>query len=392
MQMSRALRSVGLRAGAAIALGLVSTAAHANVSRNVDTPYVVFSYNDLGMHCMQEDFSQFLILPPYNTVHAQVLRRGEEPRITTTGVTVSYSFIGNTRSADKTNFWSYDLDLLGVDLVPDKGLTGVGMSGTMAATASRDWKVEGIPATPIDDDGRENPYPLMNVTVQQNGNMVAQTQTVVPVSWEINCNLCHNTPGVSPATDILRAHDRLHGTTLEASQPVFCAGCHADPALGAPGQPGISTFSAAMHGAHADRMDAVELGETCYACHPGVRTQCQRDLHYAAGITCTACHGDMAAVGNPARTPWVDEPRCSNCHSRPGFDFEEPGKLYRDSRGHAGVMCYACHGSPHAMTPTVTEVDNLQAMNIQGHAGVINNCTVCHIQTPDDNFFHSRDD
>lgn len=360
--------------------------------RTIDTPYVVFSYNDLGMHCMQDDFSQFLILPPYNTVHAQVIRRGHSPDIETSDLTVTYSFIGNTRSADKTNFWTYDQALLGVDLPTDVGLTGSGMSGTMSPTPSRDFVVTGIPITPIDDDGRENPYPLATVTAKMNNNIVAQTQPVVPVSWEINCALCHNTPGESPATDILRAHDRLHDTNLEASQPVFCAGCHADPALGAPGQPGVSTFSAAMHSSHADRMNNIELDESCYACHPGVRTQCQRDLHFAAGITCTQCHGDMAAVGDPARTPWVDEPRCSDCHNRPGFEYEEPGKLFRDSRGHKNVMCYACHGSPHAMTPTVTEADNLQAMNIQGHAGVINTCTVCHITQPEEAFFHRRHD
>ena len=58
------------------------------------------------MHCMNEDFSEFMILPPYNTVHAQVIdRSGEEPHIVTSGVTVQYTIPGNTHSADKTNFW-----------------------------------------------------------------------------------------------------------------------------------------------------------------------------------------------------------------------------------------------------------------------------------------------
>jgi hypothetical protein len=29
-----------------------------------DYPYVVLGYNDLGMHCMQQDFSEMMILPP----------------------------------------------------------------------------------------------------------------------------------------------------------------------------------------------------------------------------------------------------------------------------------------------------------------------------------------
>ena len=28
---------------------------------------VVLGYNDLGMHCMNQDFSEFMILPPFNT-------------------------------------------------------------------------------------------------------------------------------------------------------------------------------------------------------------------------------------------------------------------------------------------------------------------------------------
>lgn len=359
----------------------------------VGTPYVVFGANDLGMHCMQQDFSEFLILPPFNTIHAQVInRQGEEPHIVTSGVTVDFTVPGNTRSFDKTNWWTYDEQLLGTDFAPDVGLTGNGLSGVMTPTGKNDFSIVGVPITPIDDNGFEDPYPLSTITVQRNGVEVARSQVVVPVSWEINCNLCHNTPGITPGTDILRAHDRLHDTTLEQQQPVFCAGCHADPALGAPGVPGVSTFSSAMHGAHASRMDQVELENSCYACHPGLRTQCQRDVHYDNGVFCTDCHGGMAEVGDPTRTPWVDEPRCDDCHNRPGFEFEQPGTLFRDAKGHSGVHCYACHGSPHAITPTVTDQDNLQAINLQGHAGVIDTCAVCHSTPPDDPFFHKVND
>lgn len=354
---------------------------------------VVLGANDLGMHCMQQDFKDFLILPPYNTVHAQVIdRSGEHPEIVDENVTVEIAIPGNTRSSDKTNFWTYDQDLLGVDLPPDIGLTGVGMSGQLEPTPAHDWKIEGIPITPIDDDGRENPYPLATITVRQNNQIKAQTQTVVPVSWEINCNLCHHAEGMTTAEHILTAHDTNEGTDLLNNRPVFCAGCHADPAIGAPGKPGISTFSSAMHSKHAGFQDMVRLDNYCYACHPGIRTQCQRDVHLANGIQCVDCHGGMLAVGDPNRTPWVDEPRCDDCHNKAGFEFEQPGTLYRNSRGHGGVHCYACHGSPHAITPTTTLVDNLQALVLQGHTGTINDCTVCHSQPEGDPFFHKLDD
>jgi hypothetical protein len=353
-------------------------------------PAVILGFNDLGMHCMNQDFSEICILPPFNNLHAQVILRGEEPRILSSGVTVRYNVPGNTFSTGKTNFWDFAQALFGVPLRPNVGLTGNRLAGLMKPTGNGDWEATGIPITPIDDAGALNPYPLAKITALQAGKVIARTRAVVPVSWEISCNICHDTPGVSVATDILRKHDARHGTQLEASKPVLCARCHADPALGTPGLDGVSTLSHAMHGSHAARLDAVNLTNKCYACHPGFETNCQRDIHFAKGIHCVDCHGSMADVAAPDRTPWVDEPTCASCHSRlnPRLQYEEPGKLYKVSHGHHGVLCASCHGSPHAITPTVTAPDNVQAIGLQGHAGVIDTCAVCHKQRPDDRFDH----
>ncbi len=359
-------------------------------------PFVVLGYNDLGMHCMNQDFSEMCILPPYNTLKAQVIdRRGEEPRIVTSGVSLHYSIPGNTISSTKTNFWVHSKSLFGVSLQPNIGLTGNGLKGVLKPTGKNDWAATGIPITPIMDNGKLNPYPLSRISVALNQKTVASTSAVVPISWEISCNLCHNTKGISVATDILRKHDKRHKTKLEFAKPVLCAGCHADPALGTTGVKGVKSMSQAMHGSHASRMSVVSgLGNTCYACHPGFKTNCQRDVHFAKGITCTQCHGSMTAVANPARRPWVDEPTCGSCHQKrkPNFQFEEPGKLFKDSRGHGGVHCAACHGPQHATGPAVTAADNAQAIQHQGHAGTISKCTVCHKKQPEDPFFHKIDD
>lgn len=352
--------------------------------------YIVVAYNDLGMHCMQNDFSQMMILPPYNTFRAQVIRRGTDPEITTQEVTLEYRLPTNTHSSDKTNFWRYAPALLGANVPPDIGVTGYGMSGAMKYDAAhQSYIAEGTPVTPIDDDGKENPYPLAHITVRRNNAVIAETQSVVPVSWEMSCNLCHTKTGETVAENVLKAHDRLHGTTLMNEQPVLCARCHSDNALGAPGTPGVSSLSAAMHKAHATRMSQSGLTNSCYACHPGVRTDCQRDVHAAKGVTCTSCHGDMAQVANPSRNPWVQEPRCDQCHSKPGFQFEQPNTLFRNAVGHKGVQCITCHGSPHTMGPATTEADNAQAIRLQGHSGKINTCLVCHTSQPSEPFFHS---
>ena len=42
------------------------------------------------------------------------------------------------------------------------------------------------------------------------------------------------------------------------------------------------------------------------------------------------------------------------------------------------MFCSACHGSPHAIYPTVQPRDNDQIIALQGFAGKIKNCSVCH--------------
>jgi len=378
---------------ASVALAAADAPPKTPPPRVVDTPMVVFGYNDLGMHCMNDDFSEIMVLPPFNTLHAQVIRRGEEPDIMTSDVVVRYVLPRVTQAAGRSNFWKYPQAVFGPAPAPNVGLAGARLAGTLSPTGDNDWAVIGIPIIQTEDTGRENPYSLATITVTQGSTVVARTQAVVPVSTEMTCILCHNTPGISTASDILQRHDTLHGTNLVAQKPVLCASCHGSNALGLPGDPSLHNLSRAMHGAHASRMGpAGELTEVCYACHPGVRTQCQRDVHFSHGLTCSGCHGDMNDVAAPTRNPWLDEPRCGSCHTRPGFDFEQPGTLFRNSIGHGSVHCSACHGSPHAITPTVTEADNVQAIALQGHAGVIDTCAVCHTTTPSEPFFHSVDD
>jgi hypothetical protein len=402
-------RGVGSRVRWAMVRGVVAigSVVCAGSPAPGQSTYAVYGYNELGMHCMNQDFSEMMILPPFNSIRAEVIRKGSEPSIVTSGVTLRYWVPGNTHSSDKTNFWTYSQQLFGVAFPPDVGLAGFGLKGNMVSRmpTAADWEATGIPITPVGDDGRENPYSLVTVQVEQTstGNVLAKTQFVAPVSWEISCNICHTSATESVGMNILHAHDRLHNTQLATHTPVNCSSCHADPALGAPGQAGVSTMSSAMHTAHAPRMAAANLAVNCYACHPGVRTQCQRDVHSAHGMNCYDCHGQMADVGNPARHPWADEPRCATCHQarKPEFEFEPAGVLFKNATGHGGVKCVTCHSSPHAITPTTTGVDNLQAIRAQGHAGALGGplaangaptaaCSACHT-TPPGNFEHHRD-
>jgi hypothetical protein len=71
--------------------------------------YVLIGWNDLGMHCSNQDFSTFVVLPPFNNVRAQVIRVGDSltpPAVVTTGLHVTYEIPGNTYSVGKTNLAS----------------------------------------------------------------------------------------------------------------------------------------------------------------------------------------------------------------------------------------------------------------------------------------------
>jgi hypothetical protein len=233
--------------------------------------------------------------------------------------------------------------------------------------------------------------------------------------------------------NVLILHDAKRTTKLMASKPVLCASCHYSPALdlsnaGPQGsQIGRTMFSLAMHGRHGKTLsenipDSINLPvipdtgiSTCYSCHPGSVTQCLRGVMGSAGIICQDCHGGLLAVGGAfaARTPWINEPKCQSCHTGDAVNHlgsnirgtktyneadlsaipiiatnkrfaEEDNKLFRNSRGHSGMACEACHGSTHAEWPVGNAAanDNIASVQLQGHTGPIIECKTCHAGGP----------
>jgi hypothetical protein len=322
--------------------------------------YKILATNDLGMHCVDADFSVFSILPPYNVVNAQVVRRSSTGKpVVLNGATVSLRYEAvadkdgsiNSTSAGKTNFWTYAEPLYGAKLQPGQGLKGLYMpaDAPTAAQKSFSWstegglfKAEGVPILPVDDSGKSNRYPLLRVvaTEKSTGKTVASVDVVAPVSEETTCADCHLTGGIastrpgvnwSPASNddeiesrenILLLHDKVEGTRLMANKPVLCAQCHYSAALDLAGtgpagaQVGKPTMSSAMHAYHSDKMVSssgtvyedtwMRQGDVpnpdkqaCYTCHPGKATRCLRGA-MTETVNCQNCHGGMAAVGGLA--------------------------------------------------------------------------------------------
>ncbi|MBL9141044.1 MAG: hypothetical protein JNK53_04195, partial [Phycisphaerae bacterium] len=215
-----------------VAVAGTALAAHMMADAPPDGAYALFAVNDLGMHCMQDDYSEFCILPPYNNIRAQLIKRGNTPQIVQDGVVVRYTMPGQQRATDQTNFWVFAQQTFGVNLPPGVGLAGTRTSGTMQAMGNGTFEASGVPVLSSNDEGRLDPYPLALVSAE--GPLgVAYAPPVVPVSSEMSCSFCHGAEGGSVASSFLTSHDTLHGTHLMDQRPVLCAQCHADNALGA---------------------------------------------------------------------------------------------------------------------------------------------------------------
>ena len=326
----------------------------------------VLAWNNLGMHCMDDDYSVFAILPPYNTVLAQVVAGTSgtaQLRDGSGGLELTYQAILdgdgsiNTTSIDKGNFWIYAAAMLGVTLAPDEGLSlpgytpGASMPGPgnvpkpMFYEAAPEWFVAwGVPITPYDDELQLNPYPLMHV-VATGGIRTATTDIVLPVSVEMNCRLCHasgSEAAARPVPDwewspvstrdyrfnILRLHDQirfedmpaayvnvltargyradgLYESVVQDNHPVLCASCHLSEAIPDSGHPDVPPLTEAVHGLHATVIDpatGVPLGTTLN------RAACYR-CHPGGETRCL-----RGAMGRAVAADGSLAMQCQDCH------------------------------------------------------------------------------
>ena len=386
-----------------------SVAALSGEAKLTEDEYVVLAWNDLGMHCYNGDFDDLAVLPPWNTLWAQVVKIGEPPQVITEGLTVEFLFEHNTTSVDKSNFWEIGpsgqqnaqwLFDLPIPLPDNIGLTGAGLSGIMEVHGDH-FSAEGIPLTEFEDgETTPEPYQLATVIVRHagTGEELARTQPVAPVSTEMHCDNCHddNGPGNPDIAtgvveqNVLTLHDQRHrqhpNPDLMERRPVLCADCHASNALGKEGDPRYPSLSNAMHGMHTGEVP--DSLEGCYNCHPGPETQCLRDVMASdespeEALDCVDCHGGMGTVSLNS-SPWLNEPTCADTGCHDDGLHEQDHDLYRLSKGHGGVYCAGCHDSPHAIAPSREPADAIKFIGWQGYAGNLDNCIVCHSTLPDE--------
>jgi hypothetical protein len=323
----------------------------------VNGGWTLLAWNNLGMHCMDSDYSVFSILPPFNVINAQIIDPGGNLVRNSAGIRVTYEAVVdpdgsiNTTSVNKTNFWDHVMSLFGVSLPPDSGLAGFNMPGpanqpqSMSFDGAMYWfTADGVPITPYDDAGAKNYYPLLHIVARDTANnILASTDVVLPVSDEMDCRACHASDSSTSARpsagwvydpngerdyrlNILLKHDEhlsttagyramlqsagyspegLYPTATRDGVSILCARCHSSNALPGTGIAGAPPLTEAVHGLHAGVTDPTN-GQTlesntnrsaCYRCHPGSQTRCLR----GAMGTAVASDGSLSI-------------QCQSCH------------------------------------------------------------------------------
>lgn len=173
-------------------------------------------------------------------------------------------------------------------------------------------------------------------------------------------------------------------------------------------------------------------GVLCQDCH-GNMTEVGNDFSLRVSSNNP---GDFIVDGS-LRIPWADEPACQSCHTGDALNPNHPENaivaedglrllqaysqhqltidsvpqavqvamvnrsrnsrfaentannangdpvdvLYRLSTdAHGGIMCEGCHNSTHAIwpNPLTSANDNVAAIELQGHAGTLSECSSCH--------------
>ena len=113
---------------------------------NTNGNFTILAANDLGMHCADQDFRIFSILPPYNVINAQVLRKGKEPQMMSPidGVHITYKAVDS----------NYFVDLTDPNRLPDATnsftSTGTNLPGVFK---NNFWETAPASATGIDKIG-----------------------------------------------------------------------------------------------------------------------------------------------------------------------------------------------------------------------------------------------
>jgi hypothetical protein len=402
---------------------VISSGTHPAIGSVNNSGVVVLASNDLGMHCVCPSFSKFMVLPPYNTLRAQVIKTGGEDDAqvmgSSSGIRVAYSIAENTDTSLKADpyykDWMTNAPKLGFKAYPvldsqghiQSPITGAKLAGNMIFKSPGWWEIVGVPAYPdvsslstskpmVDPLGgpNRNPYLTGNIKVYNAKNtLLAQTSITVPTAFG-GCCSCHLKVATQlgfPATaqGSFDAMGLLHSENSSGINialidpdgdgkpgPIRCSQCHLDPAMGDKTPPGgyklngrtlpVSkyTFSDVLHRFHATNGMVLgqydpNIAQDCYQCHPGNGINCYRDHH-------------TNESRNGSTKLW-----CSDCHG----DLNQ--RIAQNQMANPWSVatlpkCSTCHGTGIGENPTLGVLGGTFLNSTMPGMGGKLLCTTCH--------------
>ena len=256
-----------LVAAAIVCLALFAFTSYASLDAGRQ-PFVVLAWNEVGGAGTATAFDFF------NGLKAQVISKGNPPRVVTDGIIVEYRIINNREARGRERhggFWDRAWGLLRVSLDGSgKGAREWGcLAGCMRPEGDH-FKVEGLPVAPIDACERWEPYLKAEITVRDSlGKELARTQAAVPTSDEYaldvgqgfsyRCSGCHGGLPDSGTDGTGFGSAKGHGG-------LYCPGCHDNPHDPLPSREASDIYQAMQYQPPREpgRLSAIS---SCAACH-----------------------------------------------------------------------------------------------------------------------------
>ena len=102
--------------------------------------WTIVGWNNLGMHCMDSDFSFFAILPPYNTIHAQLIDASGHLVTDGAGITVTYEAIADPDGSINTTY-QYTANAYGATFnsIAEAQIQMINQIGIKTTTVTQDY-------------------------------------------------------------------------------------------------------------------------------------------------------------------------------------------------------------------------------------------------------------
>jgi predicted CXXCH cytochrome family protein len=182
---------------------------------------------------------------------------------------------------------------------------------------------------------------------------VASFEADIHREYGLSCRDCHG--GNAGTDDITLAKDKsFKGAPAKVGIPLFCGGCHADPAVLRAYNPALRTdqlsqYETSRHGQLLKTGDTkVAVCTDCHGVHGILSARMPKSTTFPWNIprTCGRCHADKGLMaGYRIPTDQVDE-YMAGVHAQALFEKKDL----------SAPVCNDCHGNHGAFPPAVSSV------------------------------------